>query len=167
MTLNALTEFDECISDWTIAALSIFSNHLADLWTRQRFDISICDCPKSSPLKPGPQLACGLCPIAWMSDTACWHQMTPSFRDLGSDPSTDILKRGAWSPAAGNRNLKIIVSQNPVLRELGTPGRKDNSLDFVWVPIAASRRKPPVERNHGIETNHERSEKSGFPTFQA
>jgi hypothetical protein len=75
MTLNALTEFDECISDWTIAALSTFSNHLADLWTRQRFDISICDCPKSSPLKPGLQLACGLCPIAWMSDSACSRQL--------------------------------------------------------------------------------------------
>ena len=37
MTLNALTEFDECISDWTIAALSVFSNHLADLWTPQAF----------------------------------------------------------------------------------------------------------------------------------
>jgi hypothetical protein len=37
MTLNALTKFDECISDWTIAALSVFSNHLADSWTPQRF----------------------------------------------------------------------------------------------------------------------------------
>jgi hypothetical protein len=52
MTLNALTEFDESISDWTIAALWTFSNHLEDLWTRQRSDISPCDCPKSSPLKP-------------------------------------------------------------------------------------------------------------------
>lgn len=36
-TQCTLNEFDECIGDWTITALSDFGNHLADLWTPQHF----------------------------------------------------------------------------------------------------------------------------------